>query len=35
MPSHFRIGFGACAEGYADALELVGEATRRTMTVAG
>ena len=35
MPSHFRIGFGACAEGYADALELVGEATRSTLAVAG
>ena len=35
MPSHFRIGLGACAEGYADALELVGEATRSTVAVAG
>ena len=35
MPSHVRIGFGACAEGYAEALELVGEAIRTTMAVAG
>ena len=35
MPSHFRIGFGACADGYAHALELVGKAVRSTLAVAG
>ncbi|MBU23885.1 MAG: hypothetical protein CL476_12395 [Acidobacteria bacterium] len=33
-PSHLRIGFGACTEGFDDALALTAEAVRESLAVA-